>query len=90
MTFQITVGDFPAFHHGPAEKLLTHPRCWTQAQPPWAILTPNPHNLHLNPLRLLSLCFRWLLGQTKNDAGGQLGAGSPWVDQILHLLLLET
>lgn len=55
------------------------------------ILTPKPCNLRLtNFLLLLSLHFRSLLCQTKTDAGGQLGAGSPWAGQKPHLFLLET
>lgn len=58
MIFQVAVGNFCVVHHGPAKKPLTHPHCWTWAQPPWAILTPNPHNLHLHSLLLLSLHFQ--------------------------------
>lgn len=32
--FQIALGNFSAFHHGPAKKPPTHPRCWTWPQPP--------------------------------------------------------
>lgn len=90
--FEVAVGNFSVVHCGPGKKPLTHPHCWTWAQPPWAILTPNPHNLHLNSLLLLSLHFRSLLCQTKTEAGGQLGAGSPWAGWICshHFLLLET
>lgn len=92
MIFQVAVGNFCVVHHGPAKRPFTRPHCWTWTQPPWAILTPNPHNLHLNSLLLLSLHFRSLLCQTKTEAGGQLGAGSPWADWIYshHFLLLET
>lgn len=88
LIFQVTLGNFSEVHHGPGKKPLTHPHCWTWAQPLGA---PNPHNLHLNSLLLLSLHFRSLLCQTKTGAGGQLGAGSPWADGIYShpFLLLE-
>lgn len=34
VNFQIAVGNFSAFHHGPAEKPPTPRHCWTWAQAP--------------------------------------------------------